>query len=99
MRRHDRTSVITGFMVSLTRVVADPYVAEPLRHPALYVVIAKPFNAETPLDILADSFITPNELFYVRNHLAVPEVSIADYRLEVEGEGVRSIQLSMDDLK
>lgn len=33
---------------------------------------AKPMNAETPLELLAGSLITPTELFYVRNHLPVP---------------------------
>lgn len=30
-----------------------------------------PFNAETPPALLGESLITPNELFYVRNHLPV----------------------------
>ncbi len=44
----------------------DPWVNEPRRHRALNAASKTPFNAETPLPVLADNFITPNELFYVR---------------------------------
>ena len=37
----------------------DPYKDEPVRHPAFSVNNARPFNAEPPLNILADNFITP----------------------------------------
>lgn len=39
--------------------VGDPYSDEPKRHPALKPSSKKPFNAEPPLSILADNFITP----------------------------------------
>jgi hypothetical protein len=47
--------------------------------------------AETPKELLVGSLITPNELFYVRNHLPVPHVDPATYRLRVEGEGLRTV--------
>lgn len=65
--------------------VADPYGNDPRRHPALIVHSAKPFNAETPKEILGEQLHTPNELFYVRHHLPVPHIKAADYRLEVKG--------------
>lgn len=40
------------------------------------LLIQTPFNAETPSEILADSFLTPNELFYVRNHLPTPDLEV-----------------------
>ena len=46
---------------------------------------AKPFNAETPKEILGEQLFTPNELFYVRNHLPVPHVKPEDYQLEIKG--------------
>lgn len=56
--------------------IEDAYAFEPGdRHPALIVRSEKPFNAETPLPLLTDSFYTPNDLFFVRNHLPVPKVS------------------------
>jgi hypothetical protein len=41
----------------------------------------KPFNAEPPSELLTDSFITPNELFFKRNHLPVPDIKADDYVL------------------
>ncbi|XP_067144946.1 sulfite oxidase-like, partial [Centruroides vittatus] len=61
----------------------DVYANEPTRHPALKVCSNKPFNAETPLELLTEKFITPSSLFYVRNHLPVPQVNLNDYRLEI----------------
>jgi len=78
----------------------DPYGSEPLRHPALHVRTPKPFNAETPSQLLVDSFITPNELFYVRNHLPVPQFAAGSDRFELSGVGLKSpVSLSVDELK
>nr|CAD7194648.1 unnamed protein product [Timema douglasi] len=77
----------------------DPYACEPRRHPALKPSSKKPFNAEPPLPVLVDSFITPAELFYVRNHLPVPEVDPATYELEVDGVGPETFIFSLDDIK
>ena len=54
--------------------LSDPYSSDPPRHPALRVVTARPFNAETPAATVPGSPLTPNELFSVRNHLPVPLV-------------------------
>ena len=62
----------------------DSFVAgDPKRHPALVVNAATPYNAETPLDLITESFITPADLFYVRNHLPVPIVDPKTWELEV----------------
>jgi len=79
--------------------VGDPYAEEPDRHPALLVRSQKPFNAETPRVLLGEQLNTPNDLFYVRHHLPVPHISAEDYRLHVEGEGVRAVTLTLEDLK
>jgi sulfite oxidase len=79
---------------------SDPYGNEPKdRHPALEVRAARPFNAETPRAALAAALVTPTELFYVRNHLPVPEVDPKTYRLRVGGEGAAELELSLEDLK
>ncbi|EDO45092.1 predicted protein [Nematostella vectensis] len=77
----------------------DPFKEDPERHPALKKNSEKPFNAEPPLQLLGDSYITPNELFFVRNHLPVPVIDPKLYRIEVTGEGVRTIKLSLEELK
>ncbi len=80
----------------------DPYKNDPERHPALIVNAPKPFNAEPPGELLHDAgFITPSDIFYVRNHLPVPLIDPVTYRLEVEIENgtKNSISLSLDDIK
>jgi sulfite oxidase len=54
--------------------IEDPFIDDPKRDSRLLVLTEKPRNAETPKEGLVDSFLTPNELFYVRNHMWVPTV-------------------------
>ena len=43
--------------------------------------------------------IVPNDLFYVRNHWKdSPDIDINSYRLQVDGEVVRTLSLSLADL-
>ncbi|KAG6003190.1 hypothetical protein E4U21_002267 [Claviceps maximensis] len=67
--------------------IEDPFQNEPERHPSLITRTAKPRNAETPNEALSSHFLTPNDLFYVRNHMWVPNVEAAmseDHRLTIE---------------
>mmetsp|Transcript_58347 Transcript_58347/g.103704 ORF Transcript_58347/g.103704 Transcript_58347/m.103704 type:complete len:582 (-) Transcript_58347:67-1812(-) len=79
----------------------DPYTSDPVRDPELVVQAAKPFNAETPISVLAEQeFHTPNEKFFVRNHLPVPQVESSKYVLEVcPGPGKAPVKLTMKDLQ
>ena len=77
----------------------DPFGNAPKRHPALVINKDKPFNAETPLSILGDSYLTPQDLMYVRSHFPVPDIDPETYQLEVEGVGCTPISLSLADLK
>ncbi|KAJ1548745.1 hypothetical protein HK405_015843 [Cladochytrium tenue] len=54
--------------------VEDPFVDDPARDARLATHTLKPRNAEPPAGELLKSFVTPNELFYVRNHMWVPVV-------------------------
>ena len=47
------------------------------------VVTATPENSETPLDEVR-SWVTPNRLFFVRNHFEAPHIAPDDWRLWVE---------------
>ena len=52
-----------------------------------------------PPKVLQDT-ITPNELFYVRNHWkGAPELDIATYRLVVDGEVERPLSLSYEEIR
>jgi DMSO/TMAO reductase YedYZ molybdopterin-dependent catalytic subunit len=48
------------------------------------VVTAAPENSETPLEHVR-SWVTPNRLFFVRNHFPTPALELADWRLRLEG--------------
>lgn len=83
-----------------TKDLHDPWSGEPKRHPILKAASAKPFNAEPPISILTDSFITPTEFFYVRNHLPVPDIKEEDYELDIEIEGTeKTLSLKLSDIK
>lgn len=77
-----------------------PYANEPARNPVLIKNSETPCNAEPPLNILIDNFLTPNDIFFVRNHLPVPQVDKKSYRLTVEVPGRKEpLVLTLDDLK
>lgn len=85
---------------------SDPFSSDPERHPVLRINNLKPFNAEPPPEILTESYITPSVFFFKRNHLPVPHVDPATYRLRVEIQGPAGdervgggLTLSLDDLK
>src|SRR5947208_5372909 len=58
----------------------------------------EPPNLEMPFSAL-DSFVTPNERFYVRCHFAIPKINERDWRLKVEGKVARPFEVTMDDLR
>jgi DMSO/TMAO reductase YedYZ molybdopterin-dependent catalytic subunit len=45
-----------------------------------------------------DSFLTPNDRFYVRNHFAMPQLEARAWRLKVEGEAATGFELSYEEL-
>lgn len=61
------------------------------------VVIAEPENSETPLESQA-GWVTPNRLFFVRNHFARPTIDLDAWRLSVEGAVRRPRQWTWDEL-
>jgi len=62
-----------------------------------------PLNVEAPLaDLWNAGFLTPQNLFYVRNHGAVPQINAdkaKNWKLEVHGLCRRPTTFSIDDLK
>ena len=63
--------------------IDDPFKSDPERDSRLLQHTQCPCNAETPKEQLI-SYITPNETFYVRNHLWVPELDASNYKLIIE---------------
>jgi len=58
----------------------------------------EPPNLEMPFSAL-DSFVTPNERFYVRCHFPIPKINERDWRLKVEGKVAQPFEVTMDDLR
>ena len=63
------------------------------------VMTQRPLNAETPPALLR-SWITDNDVFFKRNQGQIPEerVSLAEWRLSVEGMVNKKLMLTFDDL-
>lgn len=82
--------------------IEDPFADDPQRDPALITRTAKPRNAETPNDAINSQFLTPNELFYVRNHMWVPRIAedeADNHRLSIELLDGSSREYTLKDLK
>lgn len=58
----------------------------------------RPEDLETPLEYF-DQWLTPNDVFFVRQHLPRPTVREAEFRLAIGGRVNREIQLSLADLR
>jgi DMSO/TMAO reductase YedYZ molybdopterin-dependent catalytic subunit len=57
-----------------------------------------PENLETPVSLL-NSWITPNDLFYVRHHIYAANVDVNEWKLTVGGEVQNPITLTLNELK
>ncbi|KRX19208.1 putative sulfite oxidase, mitochondrial, partial [Trichinella nelsoni] len=71
----------------------------PKLHPSMNVKSVEPLNAETGIGELVESFYTPNELFFKRNHHAIPTVDEHNYKLKVSGVGLEEREFTLEDLK
>lgn len=81
--------------ISLTpRLLADQNVSS---FPGMITRMAEPENLEFPFASL-NTFITPNEHFFIRSHFAVPKIDRKAWKLTVEGAVANKLELSYDDL-
>jgi DMSO/TMAO reductase YedYZ molybdopterin-dependent catalytic subunit len=71
---------------------------EVLSKDRLIVRAARPQDLETPAHLLT-SWITPNDLFYVRSHFYTPSVDANAWRLRIDGDVERPLELTLADLK
>src|SRR6202022_2590091 len=58
----------------------------------------EPKNLEAPFDQI-DSYLTPNELFYIRSHFPIPNLDRASYQLRIDGAVRRPLALSYEELR
>ena len=59
---------------------------------------AEPKNLESPFPAL-DSFLTPNDKFYVRDHFAAPVIEASSHSIRIEGDVSKPYSLSFDELR
>jgi DMSO/TMAO reductase YedYZ molybdopterin-dependent catalytic subunit len=64
----------------------------------LIIRSARPQDLETPSHLLT-SWITPNELFYVRSHFYTPAIREAEWTLRIDGEVDAPLMLTLDAVR
>jgi sulfite dehydrogenase (cytochrome) subunit A len=64
----------------------------------LIVRSIRPEDLETPVSLL-NTWITPNDLFYVRHHSYAAKVDVNEWKLTIGGEVQNPITLTLDELK
>jgi sulfite oxidase len=69
------------------------------KDPAMIVYQEHPCNVGAPPACVRQTFLTPKERFFVRNHSCVPEVDVQRYRLSVTGMVQSPLDLSLNELR
>jgi DMSO/TMAO reductase YedYZ molybdopterin-dependent catalytic subunit len=64
----------------------------------LIVRSSRPEDLETPVHLLT-SWITPNDLFYVRSHFYTPSIETGAWRLQVDGDVGAPLELTLADIR
>lgn len=68
------------------------------KRPETLVRQRSPFNVGPPPASMRAAFVTPNDLFFVRNHGDVPAVDPDSFRLRIGGAVERPLELSLAEL-
>ncbi len=75
----------------------EPPLAE--QYPGLRIISEDPQNAEAASRSTYESFITPREEHYIRNHYATPEIDEDEWTVSLTGMVDEEVELSMDEIK
>jgi sulfite oxidase len=59
----------------------------------------KPFNAEPHVSLLVQHYITPDPLFFHRNHGPIPDIDINTHTVDIVGLVSKPLHLSVADLR
>ena len=78
--------------------IHDPFENDPKRDSRLQQHTDRPCNAETRVEQL-QTYITPNSVFYVRNHLWVPDTKADNYKLMIELHDGTEREYTLEDLR
>ncbi len=82
----------------MTTIAELPTAAITAKHEDMIVRANFPYNAEAPAAMLANEAITPNDLFYARNHGPIPDIAPQQWRLVIDGLVDRPFTLTYDQL-
>jgi sulfite oxidase len=78
----------------------NPFSNDPQKSPLLVQHTVTPANCETPTAMLTESYYTPNDIFYVRNHHPVPDIKGSDDDITVDFKiGGKTYTLTLDEIK
>jgi sulfite oxidase len=69
------------------------------KDPAMIMYQTHPWNVGAPSVCVRQTFLTPKERFFLRNHSSVPEVDLQHYRLSVTGMVQSPLDLSLNELR
>ncbi|KAH7919273.1 putative nitrate reductase [Leucogyrophana mollusca] len=93
-------SNIATAVLDLDKATPDSHV--PRDHRLIRLTGVHPFNVEPPLnDLFENGFLTPPELFFVRNHGPVPQIceqDVANWDFSIEGLVERPMMVSLKQL-
>ena len=93
----NRRQLLAGFVAAAAMARAE----EPVRIPgkrSMLVHNDRPEDLETPLSNF-DTWLTPNDVFFVRQHIPRPRVNENSYRLSLEGRVNKPLQLPLAELR
>jgi DMSO/TMAO reductase YedYZ molybdopterin-dependent catalytic subunit len=96
----ERRAFLRAGLASAPLLAGGRWLSAAQRRPAPKLITREkdPVNLEFPFASL-DSFLTPNDLFYVRNHYAQPKIDLKKYRLQVVGAVKRPLSLTYDQVR
>jgi len=69
------------------------------KHAEFVIHATEPLVGGPPLPLLRRHFITPTELFFIRNHGVVPQVDPGHYQLQITGLVRQPLSLTLADLQ
>jgi len=98
VRRRTFLGLLAGAAFAPGALVGAPPPGVPRARQRLLQVNGYAINAETPLDALT-TYLTPNDLFFVRNHWEPTFPDAKTWTLTVDGEVSRPVKLTLADLK
>ena len=69
------------------------------KHPDMLHLLQFPYNGEAPKRLVTAKTITPNDLYFVRNHGGIPDIEPDKWELEIDGLVKNPRKFSLQELK